>query len=93
MILRLINEAVLCLDEGVAGKPGPDAANQVDLGSVMGFGFPPFRGGVLFYTEGLGAKEILVKLKALPAEHGARYAPSPGIAARAQSGQGFLQVS
>ena len=91
LILRLVNEAVLCLDEGVAGTPGPDAANQVDLGSVMGFGFPPFQGGVLFYAESVGAKIILDKLSALEKECGPRFAPSPGIAQRAGSGQGFLQ--
>lgn len=91
LILRLVNEAVLCLDEGVAGMPGPDAANQVDLGSVMGFGFPPFHGGVLFYAESVGAKVIHAKLLALQREFGERYSPSPGIAQRAASGKGFLE--
>jgi len=91
LLLRLINEAVLCLDEGVAGAPGPDATNQVDLGSVMGFGFPPFHGGVLFYAQSLGAGQILEKLRALEKEFGPRFSPSPGIVLRASSGKGFLE--
>ncbi|NDC36924.1 MAG: fatty acid oxidation complex subunit alpha FadJ [Proteobacteria bacterium] len=91
LILRLVNEAILCLDEGVAGAPGADAANQVDLGSVMGFGFPPFHGGVLFYAQSVGAKVILDKLSALEKELGSRFAPCRGIAQRVASGRGFLE--
>ena len=89
MILTMINEAVKCLDEGVAGAPGKDAADQVDLGSVMGFGFPPFRGGILYYADKLGAKKILEKLEPLAKQHGARFEIAPGIVARAASWRDF----
>ena len=56
----MINEAVRCLDEGVAGAPGPEAANQIDLGTVMGIGFPPFRGGLLHYADSLGVDRLTV---------------------------------
>ena len=88
LILALINEAVLCLDEGVAGAPGRDAANQIDLGSVMGFGFPPFRGGVLFYADRLGSKTVAEKLCKL-AQTLPRIQVAPGIIDRAQRGVGF----
>ena len=91
LVLRLINEAMLCLDEGVAGTPGMDAANQIDLGSVMGFGFPPFLGGVLFYADSLGAKSISDKLQALAKEVGPRFTPAPGIMKRASSGKSLMQ--
>lgn len=89
LMLSLLNEAVRCLDEGVAGAPGPDAANQIDLGSVMGFGFPPFRGGLLYYADSLGAQQIALKLSELANRFGDRFAPAPGIVSRAQSGKGF----
>lgn len=84
VILRLVNEAVRCLDEGVAGTPGPEAAGQVDLGTVMGMGFPPFRGGVIRYAEQLGAEQLLSKLRSLEQRFGARFAPAPGIIQRAE---------
>lgn len=89
LLCNMVNEAVRCLDEGVAGQPGRDAANQVDLGSVMGFGFPPFRGGVLYYASMLGADKLLEKLEKLAAEFGPRFTPWEGIRARAKSGKNF----
>ncbi|NBW41676.1 hypothetical protein EBR25_11845, partial [bacterium] len=65
LIMSLINEGIRCLDEGVAGIPGKEAANQIDLGTVMGIGFPPFRGGLISYANSLGAKAILEKLRHL----------------------------
>ncbi|RIL09724.1 MAG: fatty acid oxidation complex subunit alpha FadJ [Proteobacteria bacterium] len=86
MILQLVNEAVRCLDEGVAGAPGPEAASQIDLGSVMGMGFPPFHGGILSYSEKRGLKEIAGRLEELEKNFGARFAPARGITIRAKTG-------
>lgn len=43
----MINEAGLCYLEGVAGDAGPEAVAQINLASIMGIGYPAFRGGVL----------------------------------------------
>lgn len=91
LVMSLLNEAVRCLDDGVAGVAGPDAASQVDLGTVMGIGFPPFRGGVLHYADSLGSKNVLATLQRLDRECGARFSPAPGIAARAKSGGSFCK--
>lgn len=87
LVMSLINEAVKCLDEGVAGNPGPDAANQIDLGTVMGMGFPPFRGGLLHYAQDVGAAMILQTLEKLEKQHGPRFTPAEGIAQRARNGR------
>ena len=42
LVLRLLNEAVACLREGVVGD-----AQLLDAGMVFGTGFAPFRGGRL----------------------------------------------
>jgi 3-hydroxyacyl-CoA dehydrogenase/enoyl-CoA hydratase/3-hydroxybutyryl-CoA epimerase len=89
LLFNMINEAVRCLDEGVAGQPGKEAANQVDLGSVMGFGFPPFRGGILFYADTVGAAKLHEKLEQLAKDFGPRFTPWQGIAARIKSGKNF----
>ncbi|MFM1848507.1 MAG: multifunctional fatty acid oxidation complex subunit alpha, partial [Pseudomonadota bacterium] len=89
LILSLINEAARCLDEAVAGAPGVDAANQIDLGSVMGFGFPPFRGGLLYYADSIGAQKIAIKIAELHRKFGERFAPAPGILKRAETGGSF----
>jgi len=92
LILSFVNEAVRCLDDGVAGVPGEDAANQINLGTVMGIGFPPFRGGILHYADSLGARAILESLQSLEREHGMRFSPAPGIRKRAEKQKGFHQA-
>ena len=72
--MSLINEAVRCLDEGVAGAPGLEAANQIDLGTVMGLGFPPFKGGLLYYANSVGSQKILETLNKLREDLGERFA-------------------
>lgn len=91
LVLSLINEGVRCLDEGVAGTPGKDAARQIDLGTVMGTGFPPFRGGLVYYAEKLGAAILLEKLERLESTFGSRFSPAEGIRRRAQSGGSFYE--
>ncbi|OVE80016.1 hypothetical protein BVY02_01610, partial [bacterium J17] len=89
LVLRLVNEAVCCLDEGVCSGDPREAAGQVDLGSVMGIGFAPFRGGIIYYAEQIGAKELHKRLSDLSKKHGDRYSPSPGIIRRAESNSSF----
>ncbi|MBK1855949.1 enoyl-CoA hydratase/isomerase family protein [Verrucomicrobiaceae bacterium 5K15] len=42
----MTDEAILCLDEGVASAP-----EDIDFAMVMGTGFAPFRGGPLRYSD------------------------------------------
>jgi 3-hydroxyacyl-CoA dehydrogenase/enoyl-CoA hydratase/3-hydroxybutyryl-CoA epimerase len=75
LIYHLVNEAMKCLNEGVAGTDRELAMKQIDLGTVMGIGFPPFRGGVLYYAEREGLPVIQDKLRGLHTAFGSRYQP------------------
>lgn len=75
LVLHLVNEAMKCLHEGVAGKDQETAAKQIDLGTVMGIGFPPFRGGVIYYARTRGLDSLRAQIAELHREYGARYAP------------------
>lgn len=83
-ILPMINEACRCLDEQIV-----ETAGEVDLGMIMGTGFPPFRGGLLRYADSVGARAILEKLRKYHARFGARFEPSPGLILMAEKGQAF----
>ncbi len=83
-ILPMINEASRCLDEKIV-----ETAAEVDLGMIMGTGFPPFRGGLLRYADSVGAAEIVKKLTALHSRFGARYEPAPTLIRMAEKGETF----
>ena len=60
MIYIMINEAARIIEEGIV-----DSADTVDIGMIMGTGFPPFRGGLLRYADSLGIDTLVGELKEL----------------------------
>lgn len=83
-VLPMINEASRCLDEKIV-----ESAAEVDLGMIMGTGFPPFRGGLLRYADSVGAKTIVAKLKKYQTRFGIRYEPSATLLQMAEKGSTF----
>lgn len=73
MLLRLLNEAVACLREGVVSD-----ADLVDVGMVFGTGFAPFRGGPLNYARERGVPGILLRLHQFENQYGERFHPDEG---------------
>ncbi len=73
MILRLVNEAVACLADGIVAD-----ADLIDVAMVFGTGFAPFRGGPIAYARDRGVAEIMDRLNALEREYGERFRPHPG---------------
>ncbi|MDH5486332.1 MAG: 3-hydroxyacyl-CoA dehydrogenase NAD-binding domain-containing protein [Gammaproteobacteria bacterium] len=73
LVLRLLNEAVACLREGVVADP-----DAVDAGMVYGTGFAPFLGGPMRYVENLGVTGISHSLHRLSQEYGPRFNPDAG---------------
>ena len=62
MIYVMINEAAMILQERIVD--GPDT---VDIGMIMGTGFPPFRGGLLRYADSIGIDLLVDGLEKLEA--------------------------
>lgn len=89
LVMPLLNEAARCLDQGIAGSPGPEAARQIDLAIVLGGGFPAARGGPLYYADSLGAHGVAEILKRLEVKHGARFKASEAVTKRARNGRTF----
>ncbi len=85
MVLPMINEAALCLLEGIARTPA-----DVDLAMVMGTGFPPFRGGLLRYADTLGLGEVVQRMDRLANLSDPRFRPVPLLRDLARSGRTFL---
>ena len=71
LALSLINEAVLCLEEGIIRSP-----RDGDIGAIMGLGFPPFFGGPFRYVDSIGAGVALDKLENLASRLAPRFVPA-----------------
>jgi len=74
LVLLMVNEAAVCLDEGLA-----EDASTIDLAMVLGTGWAPHRGGPLRYAEDRGRAEVVQALAALAQHLGPRFEPSAGL--------------
>ncbi len=67
-----IIEAVWCIQEKVI-----NSEEEANIGSIFGWGFPDFKGGVIQYISSYGIENFLEKCSELEAIHGQRFrAPS-----------------
>ena len=73
LILRMVNEVIACLREGVV--EGPDLA---DAGIIFGTGFAPFRGGPVHYLRERGIRQVHKMLEQLQQRYGPRFTPDAG---------------
>ena len=86
MMLCMVNEAAICLAEGIVATP-----QDVDVGMIFGTGFAPFRGGPLRWADTLGLKHIVAELERLSREVSPRFKPSPAILALAEKSNTFYR--
>ena len=50
-----------------------------DLATIMGIGFPPFRGGLLKYADDVGVDRVIQSLKIYQNKYGDHFSPSKGL--------------
>src|SRR5580704_18021156 len=77
-------ESARCMEEKVVTDP-----READVGSILGFGFAPFTGGVLSLIDGVGTKAFVARAQELAKTYGARFEPSAGLKAMAEKGESF----
>jgi 3-hydroxyacyl-CoA dehydrogenase/enoyl-CoA hydratase/3-hydroxybutyryl-CoA epimerase len=77
-------EAARCIEEGIVTDP-----READVGSILGFGFAPFSGGVLSLIDGIGPKAFVARAEALAAKYGSCFAPGAELKAMAAKGETF----
>lgn len=68
LLFAQVIEAVWCLQEGVI-----DSVQAANLGSVHGWGFPAYKGGVIRYIEDYGLDAFLARCKTYRKTYGQRF--------------------
>jgi 3-hydroxyacyl-CoA dehydrogenase/enoyl-CoA hydratase/3-hydroxybutyryl-CoA epimerase len=85
-VLAMVNEASLCLQEGILRSP-----RDGDIGAVFGIGFPPFRGGPFRYIDSVGPERIVERLEELNARFQSRFAPAELLLDMAKARRSFYE--
>ncbi len=83
LFLPMLLEATRVLEEGIVREAG-----DIDMGLILGIGFPPFRGGVLRWADTLGAGRVMEKLEAYRSL-GKRFEPTDSLTRLAANGGTF----
>lgn len=63
-------EAARTVEDDVITDP-----READVGSILGFGFPPFTGGTLSYIDFMGTKKFVEQCLKLEKKYGSRFTP------------------
>ena len=77
-------ETVRCVEEGVVTH-----AEDADIGSIFGWGFPPYTGGTLSYVDTLGIAEFVVECDRMARLYGERFRVSDALRERAEASTPF----
>lgn len=81
-------ETVRCMEEGVVTHPA-----DADVGSVFGWGFPPYTGGTISFIETEGLKRFVAEADRLTKTYGERFAVPEQLRSMAENGQTFYQLA
>ena len=84
LLFSSVNEACRILDEGIAYRSG-----DVDIMWLHGFGFPRYRGGLMFWADQIGVKSVYEQISIWHQRYGERWAPSPYLRRLAEAGTSF----
>jgi 3-hydroxyacyl-CoA dehydrogenase len=86
-VYSLINEGARILEDGIALRAG-----DIDIVYIYGYGFPPFRGGPMWYADTVGLKAVHDRIRQFEQQHGPRWAPAPLLTRLAESGKTFASL-
>jgi len=85
LVYALVNEGARILEEGIALR-----AADIDVVYLMGYGFPLYRGGPMFYADTVGLPTVLEAIERYAAGyHGEAWQPAPLLRKLAGEGGHF----
>ena len=88
LLFASVNEACRILEEGKAYR-----ASDVDVMWLYGFGFPRYRGGLMYWADTVGARTVYDRVTAWHQQFGPRWAPSALLRDVAERGGALREVT
>ncbi len=83
-IYALVNEGARILEEGYALR-----AVDIDIVYIMGYGYPAYRGGPMWYADTVGLKKVYDRIREFEQQHGELWSPAPLLKQLAEEGGTF----
>jgi 3-hydroxyacyl-CoA dehydrogenase len=83
----MINEGVQILADRKAIR-----SSDIDVIWQYGYGFPHYRGGIMYYGDQIGPAKVLAKMKEFQAQMGDRFKPSPLLEKIVAEGKRFADI-
>lgn len=87
LLYRQALETARCFEEGVM-----DHVADADIGSIFGWGFPPWTGGTLSFIDSVGIAHFVAECDRMAEAYGDRFKVSDWLRERAANGESFHQV-
>jgi 3-hydroxyacyl-CoA dehydrogenase len=87
LLYPVVNEGAKILEEKIAIR-----ASDVDVAAMMGYNWPVYRGGPMFWADTVGLPKIVAKLKEMEAESGPAFRPAALLERLAAEGKKLHQV-
>jgi 3-hydroxyacyl-CoA dehydrogenase len=84
----MINEGVQILADKKAIR-----ASDIDVIWQYGYGWPAYRGGLMYYGDQIGAAKVLAKLKEFQATMGDQFKPAPLLEKIVAEGKTFADIA
>ena len=87
LLYPVVNEGAKILEEGIALR-----ASDIDVAAILGYNWPVYTGGPMFWADGQGLPKIVATLRALEAETGdAAFRPTALLVELADAGKTFTR--
>jgi len=87
LLFSSVNEACRILEEGKAYR-----ASDIDVMWLYGFGFPRYRGGLMYWADQIGVRAVYDQVAAWHQQYGERWEPARLLRELAQSGTPFREA-
>ena len=86
LLYPVVNEGAKLLEEGIALR-----ASDIDMAAILGYNWPVYTGGPMFWGDTVGLPKIVAKLKEYEARYGEAFRPSALLEAKAAAGESFTR--
>ncbi|WP_454885184.1 3-hydroxyacyl-CoA dehydrogenase NAD-binding domain-containing protein [Sphingomonas oryzagri] len=86
LLYPVVNEGAKVLEEGIAIR-----ASDIDVACILGYNWPVYTGGPMFWADTVGLPKIVAKLEDLEARHGEAFRPATLLKEKAASGGSFTR--